>query len=181
MKNIIAALLLIASFSTFAFQDNKNEAFNTVSKKYYYKDGILCKQKWYNDDKKLDSLKTYYKSGELNEVFYYENSYYNGLSYQFNKSGKKLTTWLFSKGKLVKRTNHLMLFNSKTEEKVKAAYSKLSNLNKEIKLKPNSIKLKYQRASIRKYLGNNTLALNDFKKLKKKILKASKTKKVPKK
>ena len=40
----------------------------------------------------LDSLKTYYKSGELDEDFHYKNGLFDGLSYKFNKKGEKKLT-----------------------------------------------------------------------------------------
>lgn len=182
MKNIIASLLIITTISSFAFQENKSEELNNVVKKYYYDDGIISKLKWYNGDKKLDSLKTYYKSGELNEDFHYTNGYYDGLSYQYNKKGEKLTTWKFEKSKLIERIDHIIEFNKKTEKKVKSAHVKLKELNERITNKDSLwTRALPTRARIRAYLGNNTLAMNDYKKFEKYISKIKKTKKVPEK
>lgn len=150
-------------------------------KRTFYNDNILAFEGWYGDDKKLDSLKTYYKSGELNENFHYVNGLQDGLSYQFNKKGAKITTWEFKKNTLIERVDHTIQFNKKTEEKVKSYHQKLKEINKAINENSNSLKLRFQRASIRHYLGNFTLALNDFKKIEKQILKIKKTKKVPEK
>lgn len=179
MKNLIFFLLLISNVCNLCAQKNINNA-NKV-KQYLFRDSIVSMEKWYGNDKKLDSLKTYYKSGELNEVFYYDKAYYQGKSFKYNRFGEKLTTWEFNKGKLVNRTDHKIEFNEKTEEKVKKAHFRLKELNLKIKENPNDFKSRFQRASIRNYLGNNTLALNDYKKIEKKILKISETKKVPEK
>ena len=44
-------------------------------------------------------------------------------------------------------------------------------INEKLKQNPNDFKSTFQRASIRNYLGDNVLALNDFKKIEKNILK----------
>lgn len=176
MKKVtIFIIFLASSFLTFSQQVD-----NSV-KRYYFRDSIVSMEKWYGDDEKLDSLKTYYKSGELDEDFHYKRGYFNGFSYKFNKKGEKLTTWRFEKGKLIERTDHKIEFNSKTEEKVKNSYAKLKVLNEQLKVKPNNFKLTFQRASILKYLGNNTLALNDFKRIEKSAIKLSKSKNLPEK
>ncbi len=175
MKNYFLIYLFLFPIYLLA-QEEGNEV-----KRIYYNDSILAIEKWYGDDKKLDSLKTYYKSGELDELFYYDEAYYQGKSYKFNRFGEKLTTWEFNKGKLIRRIDHKIEFNKKTEEKVKRAHNKLKELNPKLKDNPNDFKSRFQRASVRNYLGNKTLALNDYKKIEKKILKVSETKKIPEK
>lgn len=154
---------------------------NTKIARVFYNDSILAIEKWYGNDKKTDSIKSYYKSGELDEEFYFFNGRLHGLSYKFNKRGEKVTTWGFKNGRLLKRTDHIIEFNKKTEEKAKRYHKKLKETNIAIKKNPKSTKLRFQRARIRRYLGNYTLALNDFKKIEKKMLKLQKTKELPKK
>ncbi len=182
-KNQLLCFLFLISHSLFALQTIEKAVVKESNKvkRYFFKDKIVAIEKWYGDDKKLDSLKTYYTSGELNEAFYYSKGYYQGKSYKYNRFGEKLTTWEFNKGKLINRTDHKIEFNKKTEDKVKKAYSRLKELNLKLKDNPNDFKSIFQRASIRNYLGNNTLALNDYKKIESKVLKLSKTKKVPEK
>ncbi len=175
MKNYFLIYLLLFPIYLLA-QEEGNEL-----KRVFYNDSIIAVERWYGGDKKIDSLKTYYKSGELNEDFHYTNGYLEGLSYQLNKKGEKLTTWKFKKSNLIERINHIIEFNIKTEEKVKKAHYKLTELNQKLKENPNDFKLNFQRASVRHYLGNNTLALNDYKRIEKKILKIQKTKKIPEK
>ena len=179
MKNRLVFFILFVSYWNMHAQITASNSNDT--KYYFYSDKVVSIIKWYGDDKKIDSLKTYYTSGELNERFYFYNGRLQGKSYKYNRIGGKLTTWEFSKGKLITRTDHKIEFNKKTEEKVKKAHAKLKDLNLKLKEDPNNLKLRYQRASVRSYLENTTLALNDFKKAEKKILKISKTKKVPEK
>ncbi len=175
MKNYLLIVFFLIPVYLFS-QDEEN-----IVKRIFYRDSVLAIERWYGIDNKLDSLKTYYKSGELNEDFHYINGYFDGQSYKFNKKGEKLTTWEFEKSKLITRTDHKMEFNIKTEEKVKNAHIKLIGLNEKLKLNPNDFKSTFQRASIRNYLGNNVLAQNDFKKIEKNILKIQETKKIPEK
>lgn len=175
MKNYFLIYLLLFPIYLLA-QEEGNEL-----KRVFYNDSIIAVERWYGSDKNIDSLKTYYKSGELNEDFHYTNGYLEGLSYQFNKKGEKLTTWKFKKSNLIERINHIIEFNIKTEEKVKKAHIRLTELNQKLKESPNNFKSNFQRANIRHYLGNNTLALNDYKRIEKKILKIKKTKKIPEK
>ncbi|MBP0903332.1 tetratricopeptide repeat protein [Mariniflexile gromovii] len=175
MKNFFLINLFLIPICLFS-QDDED-----VIKRVFFKDSVLAMERWYGNDKKLDSLKTYYKSGELNEEFHYINGFYDGMSYKFNKKGEKLTSWKFNKGKLIERIDHIIEFNKKNEEKVKKAHSDLKILNEKLLQKPNDFKSIFTRANIRAYLGDNTLALNDFKKIEKTILKISKTKKVPEK
>ncbi|WP_194767182.1 T9SS type A sorting domain-containing protein [Tamlana sp. I1] len=177
MKKLLTGLLLLASFVNLFAQSEKSN----TTKRYLYRDQVVAIEKWYGDNKKIDSLKTYYKSGKLDECFYFHNGRYQGKSFKYNPSGEKITTWEFDNGELISRTDHIIEFNKKTEEKVLKAHARLKELNLEIKEEPKSLKLRFQRASIRKYLDNNTLALNDFKTAEKHILKISKTKKVPEK
>lgn len=180
MKNLCFLFFCFTLIWNVQAQAPKIDSINNI-KTDFYKDHIVARQKWYGNDKKLDRLKTYYKSGELNEVFNYTKGVYNGTSYQFNKKGVKTTTWEFNNGKLVKRTDHIIEFNKKTEEKVKKAHADLLELNQNLKLNPNDFRSTFKRANIRRYLGNNTLALIDFKKIERHILKLSKTKEIPEK
>ncbi len=163
LKNLLFCFLLFASYSLFAVQSTEEPIKNSNKvKRYLYKDKIVALERWYGDDKKVDSVKTYYKTGVLNEKFYYLKGKYHGNSYKYNRNGEKSTTWLFDNGKLVKRTDHILNFNKKDEEKVKNLHEQLSILNQKIKETPNSFKLQYSRASIRYKLGNHVLALRDF-------------------
>lgn len=172
MKNCFLAFLFLIPFYLFSQEEE-----NTVER-FFYRDSILAIEKWFGNDKLMDSLKTYYNTGELNESFYFKNGYYEGESYKFNKSGEKLTTWQFKEGNLIERTDHIIEFNKKNEEQVKRAHELIKETNLRLKEDPNDFKAFFQRASMRKYLGDYTLAIDDFKKIEKLILKASKSKKI---
>lgn len=149
----------------------------TNVKHIFYNDSILAIKRWFGSDKKIDSLKTYYKTGELNEAFYFNNMKYNGTCYKFNKAGDKVTTWQFENGNLIKRTDHILEFNKKDEEKIKATHIKLKELNAKLKANPNDLKSELARAHIRHVLGNYTLALHDYTKLEIRLLKFAEVKK----
>ncbi len=177
-KGIFIITFLVSTISVISQELEENDNF---VQRYFYRDSIVSIEKFYGDDKKLDSLKTYYSSGELDEDFHYSKGRFDGQSFKYNKKGEKLTTWKFENSKLIERIDHKIEFTKKTEDKVKKAHSTLLVLNENLKQNPNDFKSTFKRASIRNYLGNNTLALNDFKKIEKKVSKVSKTKKVPEK
>ena len=179
MKKVI--LILLCFVSTFRVISQEVDENHNFIQRYFYRDKVIAIEKFYGDDKKLDSLKTYYPSGEIDEDFHYTKERYDGLSFKYNKKGEKLTTWKFENGKLIERTDHKIEFNKKTEEKVKSYHEKLKETNIAIKENPNSTKLRFQRARIRHYLGNYTLALNDFKKIEKKMLQIQEKKELPEK
>ncbi|WP_406683087.1 T9SS type A sorting domain-containing protein [Seonamhaeicola sp. MEBiC1930] len=185
MKNNLFILFTIIStwsFNVLAQARNlPSEIVTNTKKTFYYKDKVISQIKWYNNNKQIDRIKTFYKSGELNEDFIFNNGRLNGKSYKFNKKGEKLTTWNFKNGRLINRKDHIIEFNKKTEEKVKDYHKKLKEINLAIKENPNSTKLRAQRARIRHYFGNYTLAISDYKKLEKKILKIQETKELPEK
>lgn len=155
-KNYFFALLCLIPVCLFS--QNYEDGVNRI----YYKDGVLAIERWYSNDKKLDSLKTYYNSGELDEDFHYTDEVFDGLCFKFNKAGEKVTTWKFENGKLIKRVDHILEFNKKDEEKVKDLHIKLKALNDTLKVRGRNLNNFANRAHIRDYLGNKTLALHDF-------------------
>lgn len=131
--------------------------------KHYYKDNIVSVEVWKGADKKIDSLKTYYKNGNLNEVFYHdEKGLRDSNAYQYNGDGEKLVTWKFSHGKLLSRTDHKLPFNKDSEENVKRMLTQLAELNQRTNYNPININDLYKRGNLRARLGNTTLALDDL-------------------
>lgn len=175
--------LLLSSSTAFAFQSKftKTQNGNVLKKEIYYDDGVLAREKFYDKNKKLDSVKTYYKSGELDELFYYNKSRYHGLSIKLNRFGDTITTWEFKNRQLLKRKDNLIISTEKTDKKVRSDLDKLRKLNDLLKQKPNDTKSRYTRARIRRYLGNRILALNDFKKIETILKKNSKQRNIPEK
>ncbi|MFI1771589.1 T9SS type A sorting domain-containing protein [Thalassobellus citreus] len=158
-KIITIILGLIFTSQTFSQNDQK------LVKRDYYNDSIVSIEKWYNKNKELDSVKTYFKTKELYESFHYKNNYLNGKSYQFNKKGDIITTWNFKNNTLIERTDHIIKFNKKNKDNIKNAYESIKRVNELIKANPKNTELRYRRARIRYYLENRYLALIDFKQL----------------
>ena len=131
MKKVV--LFILALISTINVISQEVEENDNFVQRYFFRDNIVSIEKFYGDDKKLDSLKTYYPSGELDEDFHYSNGRFDGLSFKYNKKGEKLTTWKFENGKLIERIDHKIEFTKKTEEKVKKAHSTLLDLNEKLK------------------------------------------------
>lgn len=130
-----------------------------------YNDGIIAKQKWYNTNNKLDSLKTYYKTGELKELFYYDNGRFHGFCYLINIYKRIITRWKFEQGDLVERIDYRKSFNSKNKQRILKNYATIEKCNTILKEK-DSIKYFISRAYARSYLGNTVLAESDFFELK---------------
>ncbi|QTD38631.1 hypothetical protein JL193_04970 [Polaribacter batillariae] len=129
----------------------------------YFKDSIVSIESWFGDDNKLDSLKTYYLSGNKKEIFYYNNDEkIHGNCFQFNDKNKKIVTWEFKNGKLVNRNDFALEFNQKNKKKVRNNINTLKGINKRTEFNPKTLKDFYIRAVARKRLGNTFLALQDF-------------------
>lgn len=162
MKKIYLYYCLLL-FSNLLIHAQNSDSEKTEIIKYY--DGIVAKQKWFNPDNKLDSLKTYYKTGELKESFYYDKGRFHGFCYQQSNSGKILTRWEFDHGDLVERIDYEKTYNEKNKEGTLKHYATIEKCNATLKEK-NSIKSVIYRAYSRSYLSNSILAENDFFKLK---------------
>ncbi|MBU2950090.1 T9SS type A sorting domain-containing protein [Tamlana agarivorans] len=179
MKKLCIALFVLVSMVNISAQ-NKNSSEKHV-KRFFYKDSVVSIERFYRENKRIDSIKTYYKSGEPDECFYFKNGRYQGTAYKFNKFGETLTTWVFDDGHLLKRTDHKIELTTKNKEKVQKYHAKLIDDSNKIKTNPNDLKTRYSRAKIRRYFDNNTLALHDFNQIKHNLEKISKIKNVPEK
>lgn len=144
--------------------------FAQIAEEIFYNNDELAKITWYDGNSQKDSLKTYYRSGKLNEVFYFNNQEeFHGIAYKYNKLGEKLTTWLFQNGKLIRRVDHKLEFNKKNVKKVTSTINRLKSINKYLDSNNSSDLLLYAQAHARYMLFNSTLALDGFEKLNKKI------------
>ena len=164
------------AFSLLTYSQTEVDETDPMVKTNFYKDGIIARITWYGYDKKIDSLKTYYKSGNLKEDISFKNGKYDGNSYQYNEKGELLTIWIFENGKLIERKNIKMEFTSKTEERTRKQHLQLETINAKINKSNTTFSKTFTRASLRYRLGNYTLALNDFKKLERYIRKFPKEK-----
>ncbi|GEL10194.1 hypothetical protein FGL01_09330 [Flavobacterium glycines] len=115
----------------------------------------------------MDSIKTYYNNGKINEVFYFDSKgKRDSYSYQYNDHGEKLVTWNFSHGKLLSRTDHKLPFNNKENEENSKKYLKLLNeLNTKTNFNPTFLNDLFNRGDLRARLGNRLLAIDDLKKV----------------
>lgn len=162
---ILSSLLL---FSILGWSQNSNTNYNLT--KFFYKDNVPSIEIWKGADKKLDSLKTYYRNGNIQEIFYYdEKGFKNSNCYQYNEMGEKLVTWNFSHGRLISRTDHKLPFNKVSETIVKTTLDKLNELNTRTNYNATTISDLYKRANYRYRLGNMTLAIEDFRRVEKAI------------
>jgi tetratricopeptide (TPR) repeat protein len=162
MNKIVYLLLL---FPVLIWSQNVNNTINNAVQRHYYKDKVVSVEIWRGTDKIVDSIKTYYKNGKLNEVFYFDKGSYNSNCFQYNEQGEKLVTWNFSHGKLLSRTDHKLPFNNKeTEEVAKKILQKLKELNTRTNYNPVDINNLVERGNLRARLGNKTLALDDLRK-----------------
>lgn len=163
MYKNLALLFLFLPVLLFG-QTEKNKTENVTT--YYYRDHVVSIQIWFSEDKKPDSTKTYYSNGKINEVFYFdENGLKNSDCFQYNKQGEKLVTWNFLHGKLISRTDHKLPFAKDREQSVKKALKMLADLNARTNFNPTSINDLYNRGVLLVSLGNNTLAMEDLKKV----------------
>lgn len=173
MKNSFVFILILALTSIQA--QNSVESKTDIKadpskvKSIFYDDGILAKIIWYGSDSRADSLKTYYASGNLNEVFYHDDVGRFLKGKQYNTDGKLLTTWDFQNGKLLKRSDHRLSYNTKNKAIIEKAQSTITSSNEKLLKNPDDFNSFYARAIARYILGNYTLALKDFKMLEGKI------------
>jgi antitoxin component YwqK of YwqJK toxin-antitoxin module len=107
MAKLIYTLLL---FPVLLWSQTNDTSNNVI--RHYYKDKVVSIEIWKGTDKIVDSLKTYYSNGNLNEIFYYDDKgHKNSNCFQYNNQGEKLVTWNFSHGKLLSRTDHKLPYN----------------------------------------------------------------------
>ncbi|KRD11519.1 hypothetical protein ASE21_07370 [Flavobacterium sp. Root901] len=162
-KKILFVLLIWPFF--LLSQEKQKEVTGNVTR-YFYDNKIVSAAIWYSADKKPDSSKTYYPSGKLNEVFYFDkDGLKDGNGFQYNYQGEKLVTWNFVHGIMTGRTDHKLPFNKDREESVKKALKMLTDINAKTNFNPTSINDLYNRGVLGVSLGNNTLAIEDLKKV----------------
>jgi len=178
MKHVFYFLLILTTIALQAQNPNEVLLGSDKTKTVFYDDGIIARITWYGYDSKVDSLKTYHKSGSLNEVFYHDELGRFLKGNQYNKEGKLLTTWAFKNGVLTNRTDHKLEFNTKNKSGIIKSHAILKKSNETLLKNPNDFNAFYIRANARYRLSNFTLAFKDFKMLERKIDKIIKDKKV---
>ena len=131
--------------------------------KTFYKNGLPSKEVWYDGNKKIDSIKTYLIAGGIMELFYFdENEKFHGKCSQYSAEHKLKTTWDYSHGKLLNRTDNFLEFNLNNKSIIErdlataVKYGQIDGGN------PDNLNALFSRASALGTLGNGILSLNDF-------------------
>lgn len=164
MLKKIFLVVLIWPFFLLA-QEKQKEVSENVTQ-YFYNNHTVSAAIWFGEDKKPDSSKTYYSNGKLNEVFYFDkDGLKDGDGFQYNPQGEKLVTWSFTHGKMTGRTDHKLPYGKDREESVKKALKMLTEINAKTNFNPTSVNDLYNRGVLGVSLGNNTLAIEDLKKV----------------
>ncbi|GAB1309250.1 hypothetical protein KH5_19330 [Urechidicola sp. KH5] len=134
----------------------------------YYRDSIVSLSTWYGKNKSIDSIKSYYKSGQLDEAFYFKNGQIHGEAYKYSKEGDLLTLWKFSNGDLIRRKDIKIDYSYMRKDKMDSNIEKLKKINKEFNSK--SFVDIYKRAYCRLQAKNYILAVKDYKFLLKNVM-----------
>ena len=136
------------------------EESNKIVKKEYYLDDVISKELFFNKENILDSIKTYYKTGELDEIFYYNKGRIHGECYKLNKESDTLTYWKFKNNKLIKRKDYKLDYNNRSEESVLKKIETIKSINKSFPGYTDNLEKLYKLAQNQLYLGNRVLALH---------------------
>ena len=136
--------------------------------KSFFEGGEIVRENYISPEKTIDSIKTYYSSGQINEKFYFnKKSQLDGLGQKFSEDGIVMATWLYKKGVLKERKDYLKKpSNIKTKPQVDFNYTNIKRCDSLLKLYPEGIELIYSRACSQNYLGENILSELDFFSLK---------------
>ncbi|SDW76174.1 Por secretion system C-terminal sorting domain-containing protein [Lutibacter oricola] len=155
MKKGLFLAALLVTLTTFSQQAKVNRS--------YFKDSVVAIEKFTNKYYQTDSLKTYYKNGNINEVLHFNKGKLNGFSFKYNQIGEKLTSWKFNNGRLVQRLDFKIDYHKKNKESVLKRHNKLKFINNFlIKNKSGNVGYIIERAFLRYQIGNTMLALKDF-------------------
>lgn len=73
---------------------------------FYYKDDIKAYEYWRDSENQLVRFISYHKNGKQKELFHFKQGLMDGICYQKNKEGKKMSKWVYENGKLLKRTDY---------------------------------------------------------------------------
>ena len=126
-----------------------------------FNDGLPSKETFYGIFSTIDSIKTYYKTGNLKEVFYYnQQGEYHGQCYQLDVNSDLMVTWSFKNGMLIKRTDYKVPTNKNNKVRITDSHKKLLVINKQLKRTPANTNLLFHQAYMRNVLENSLLALD---------------------
>ncbi len=164
MKQLFYLLIGLILCSSCKIVQTKQDYLSNNCEYTYFKDSIIAIENWVGNNGVADSVKTYYRSGNLSEVFYYDRQgRFHGMCYQNNDLGELMTTWTFSNGKLLNRVD----LNKKKMPRYPGHYLKkyeqIDRFNSKHEFNPESVYSRFFRASIRYHFGNYALADYDFR------------------
>ena len=178
MRNTIFFITVFLCFNVYGQLTARTIEKSKNHIQYLYRDSIISMEKWMDDDKRLDSVKTYYPTGKLDEVFHYKNGKLHGKGFKHNAFGRLLTTWDFKEGILQNRVDHHTDYNKKDSLKIADAVARIQVLNAKLLENPRDNKSVFERTNLRISLNNKILAHHDLFRLRSVIFKMAKQKHV---
>ena len=136
--------------------------------KSFFKGGEIARENFIGAEKTIDSIKTYYLSGQLDERFYFnKKGQLDGLGQKNSEDGSLMVTWLYKKGVLIERKDYLKKpSNIKTKKQVDFNYANIKSCDSLLKINPKRVEIIYSKACSQNYLGENILSEIDFVSLK---------------
>jgi tetratricopeptide (TPR) repeat protein len=157
-KMFFSVLLLITTLAS-----GQSEKKPKVEK-LFFKGGEIAKENFIGPEKTIDSIKTYYQSGQLDERFYFnKKGQLDGLGLKNSEDGMVMVTWLYKKGVLLERKDYLKKpSNIKTKKQVDFNYANIKSCDSILKINPKRVEIIYSRACSQNYLGENILSEIDF-------------------
>ena len=131
---------------------------------HYFKGGEIVRENYIGPEKTIDSTKTYYLSGQIDEKFYFnKKGQLDGLGQKMSEDGKLMATWLYKKGILKERKDYLKKpSNIKTKPQVDFNYNNIKRCDSLLKIRPDNLELIFSKACSQNYLGENILSEMDF-------------------
>ncbi|MCL7763606.1 T9SS type A sorting domain-containing protein [Polaribacter sp. Z014] len=163
MKKILFTLLTFTSLLSYN-QLISQEGENRVLKSYF-KNKVVSIERWYGNDKAIDSIKTYHRSGNKNETFFFKNKRMHGECYKYNDLGEKVVSYIFDNGKLTKRIDYKTQINKKNAPYIQEKKQILQDLYSKTNYNVKSIQDIYQQGILRHLIGEHFLARENFKKV----------------
>ena len=154
------AIISLFSYNTLRGQEGENKVL-----KSYFKDKVVSIERWFGNDKAIDSIKTFHRSGNKDEVFYFKNKRMHGECYKYNDLGEKVVNYIFDNGNLTKRIDYNTQVNKKNAPYIKNKKQRLHALYAKTNYKVKSVRDIYQQGILRYQIGEYFLAREDFKKV----------------
>lgn len=159
LQKMFVSVLLLTTTSIIA-QSKKGA---TVEQSFF-KGGEIAKENFIGSEKTIDSIKTYYLSGQLDERFYFnKKGQLDGLGQKNSEDGILMVTWLYKKSVLMERKDYLKKpSNIKTKKQVDFNYANIKSCDSLLKINPKRVEIIYSKACSQNYLGENILSEIDF-------------------